>query len=88
MSHSFQPKQGLIIVPVRVWGPKGNTWVKLALDTGASQTMINWELLVFLGYDPAWALGLSQIGERKWNNDDVAFTNFATPYPLQAAANL
>lgn len=27
--------------------------VRLALDTGATQTMVNWDLIVLLGYDPA-----------------------------------
>ena len=53
MSLSFDPKEGLIIVPTRLWGPRGDTVVRLALDTGAVVTVVNWDVVVFLGYDPA-----------------------------------
>ena len=53
MSLDFDPKEGLIIVPTRLWGPSGDTVIRLALDTGATGSMINWDLIVLLGYDPA-----------------------------------
>ena len=53
MTHSFDPTQGLIVVPVRVRGASGDIIVRLALDTGATSTLVNTELIVFLGYDPA-----------------------------------
>ncbi len=36
MSFSFDPQQGLIIVPAELWGPSGSAVLRLALDTGAS----------------------------------------------------
>jgi predicted aspartyl protease len=53
MSESFEPGQGLIKVRVRLWGPMGDMVLRLALDTGATDTLINVGPLVSLGYDPA-----------------------------------
>ena len=53
MSTPFNPQQGLIIVPVRLWGPQGDRVVRLALDTGATSTMVSPAILVILDYDPA-----------------------------------
>lgn len=53
MSLTFNPKEGLIIIPTRLWGPNGDTVVRLALDTGATATVVNWDIIVLLGYDPA-----------------------------------
>jgi predicted aspartyl protease len=53
MTFGFDPSQGLIIVPVRLFGPAGDMIVRLALDTGATSTLINSEIMVLLGYDPA-----------------------------------
>jgi len=53
MSPSFDGQRGLIVVPVRVTGPSGTAVVRLALDTGATRTLINSSLLVAVGYDPA-----------------------------------
>jgi predicted aspartyl protease len=50
---SFDPSQGLIVVPARLHGPNGDVIARLALDTGATGTMVNWDLLVLIGYDPA-----------------------------------
>jgi predicted aspartyl protease len=53
VSFPFDPKEGLIIVPTRLWGPTGDTVVQLALDTGATESMVNWDVVVLVGYDPA-----------------------------------
>ena len=53
MSVSFEAQSGLVIVPVQVTGPSGLAVLRLALDTGATRTLINTSLLVALGYDPA-----------------------------------
>lgn len=53
MNLHFDPQEGLIIVPTRIWGQYGDTIVRLALDTGATSTLINWDVAVILGYDPA-----------------------------------
>lgn len=55
MSHRFDPQERLIIVPARLFGPAGDTIVRLVLDTGASSTLVNTEVIVLLGYDPATA---------------------------------
>lgn len=56
MSTPFNAAQGLIIVVVRIEAPTGHAYPRLALDTGASSTMINSAQLVRIGYDPATAL--------------------------------
>src|SRR5690349_12142782 len=52
MSALFNPQHGLIIVRVRLFGPTGDTSARLALDTGASATVVRNALLVTIGYDP------------------------------------
>jgi hypothetical protein len=51
MTFGFDPSQGLIIMSVRLFGPAGDMIVRLALDTGATSTLINSEIMVLLGYD-------------------------------------
>lgn len=53
MSFPFDPRQGLIFVPAELWGPSGSAVLRLALDTGATFTVVNIGMLVALGYDPA-----------------------------------
>ena len=53
MGLRFDPQQGLIIVHAELWGPKGSGVLRLALDTGATSTLVNAGLLVAIGYDPA-----------------------------------
>ncbi len=53
MSFPFQPLQGLIIVKTEVTGVHGNAVLRLALDTGATGTLVNVQPLVAIGYDPA-----------------------------------
>lgn len=53
MSVPFDPRRGLILVTVRIWGPAGDRIADLALDTGATVTMISASLLADAGYDPA-----------------------------------
>jgi hypothetical protein len=55
MTYRFDPSQGLVVVPVRLLGPAGDMILRLALDTGATSTLINSEILVLLGYDPTAA---------------------------------
>lgn len=49
MKITFDPTQGLIVIPTRLHGLHSDTIVRLALDTGAT----NWDVAVLLGYDPA-----------------------------------
>lgn len=53
MSFSFDPNQGLIIVPSEILGPGGSAVVRLAFDTGATSSLINAGILAALRYDPA-----------------------------------
>ena len=53
MSYRFDPKAGLILVKTKLYGPRGDAIVNLALDTGATWTLISWETAVLVGYDPA-----------------------------------
>jgi len=53
MKIKFDPTQGLIIIPTRLYGLHTDTIVRLALDTGATSSMVNWDVAVLLGYDPA-----------------------------------
>jgi hypothetical protein len=53
MSFPFDPAQGLVVVRAELWGPAGSAVLRLALDTGATGTLVNVGLLVAVGYDPA-----------------------------------
>ena len=53
MSQTFQAKSGLIFVPVRIHGPTGRGLIRMALDTGATRSLINVAHLVAIGYDPS-----------------------------------
>lgn len=55
MKITFDPTQGLIVIPTRMHGLHANSIVRRALDTGATCSMINWDIAVLLGYDPASA---------------------------------
>jgi len=61
MSFTFDLNAGPVIVSARLWGPTGNTVVRLALDTGATATLVNWDIAVLLGYDPSVAPKRRQI---------------------------
>jgi len=53
MSYLFDQHQGLIIVRTELTGPSGIGILRLALDTGATGTLVNAGMLVSLGYDPS-----------------------------------
>ena len=53
MKYRFDPKAGIILVKTKVSGPRSDAIVNLALDTGATWTLISWETAVLVGYDPA-----------------------------------
>ena len=55
MSEPFNSHSGLIVVRTELFGPSQSVNLRLALDTGASGTLINVGVLVALGYDPALA---------------------------------
>ena len=49
---NFNPKHGLIIVTVHLNGPSGEYAALLALNTGASSTLVSKEILTVIRYDP------------------------------------
>lgn len=55
MSFRFDHDRGLIIVRAELNGPTGVTNLRLALDTGATTTVINAAALTWVGYDVATA---------------------------------
>ena len=61
MSFPFDSQQGLIVIRTELWGPAGSIVLRLALDTGATGTVVNIGMLVTIGYDPALAPDRIQI---------------------------
>ena len=61
MSSPFNRKRDLIIVRCQISGPKKTVFVRLALDTGAVQTMISTEMLHSAGYSTDASSGDIQI---------------------------
>ena len=53
MSFAFDPEHNLILVQTRVLGPVRNLRLRLALDTGATRTLINQSRLLRMGYNPS-----------------------------------
>lgn len=52
-AYTFDPCRGLVVVQAEVFGPSGSIVLRLALDTGATATMINVGPLAATGYDPS-----------------------------------
>jgi len=44
MSFDFDLQEGLIVIPTRLFGPNGEAIVHFALDTGASTSLVNWDV--------------------------------------------
>jgi len=57
----FNAQRGLVVVPAEVFGPSGSIVLRLALDTGATGTMINVAPLAAVGYDPSLAPDRMQV---------------------------
>jgi predicted aspartyl protease len=51
----FNGERGLIVIRAELFGPTGSIVLRLALDTGATGTMVNVGLLTAIGYDPSLA---------------------------------
>lgn len=51
MNFPFDPDQPLIIVQARVDGPRGIVFVRMALDTGATTTVVSPSRLAQAGYE-------------------------------------
>jgi hypothetical protein len=52
VSQAFNAKAGLILVEAEVSGPMGNAGATLVLDTGATTTSLNVNVLRSVGYEP------------------------------------
>ena len=61
MKFRFRTDDGLILVKAELWGPNGSNVATLALDTGATATLISQALLIYLGYDPSLQAERAQI---------------------------
>ncbi len=55
MNYRFNARRGLIVIQSEIQGPSGSIVLRLALDTGATGTMINVAPLTTIGYDPSLA---------------------------------
>ncbi|HEX6963605.1 MAG TPA: aspartyl protease family protein [Lacipirellula sp.] len=55
MTYRFDAGGGLIVVAAEIEGPTGSAIVRMALDTGATCTLVNSLILVAAGYDLALA---------------------------------
>jgi hypothetical protein len=53
VKQRFDAQRGLVIVPVEILGPAGSAQLRLALDTGATTTLVRPVHLEALGYDTA-----------------------------------
>lgn len=61
MSFPFDPARGLVIIWAELFGPAGRVRLRLALDTGATGTLINVGHLVAIGYDPSLSPDRTQV---------------------------
>ena len=64
MSHAFNATTGLILVEAELSGPTGTAGATLILDTGATSTSLNADLLRSVGYDPDAATDFAQMATR------------------------
>jgi len=55
VSYSFNSRWGLVLVRAELFRPQADIVLRLALDTGATITTVNAELLIAAGYDPSLA---------------------------------
>jgi predicted aspartyl protease len=53
VSFPFDAQAGLVIVRAEALGPSGSMVLRLALDTGATSTLISVGPLAAIGYDPS-----------------------------------
>ena len=53
MSFRFDPRGHLIIVPARLYRGNRPETARLALDTGATRTVVSQEVALSLGYEPS-----------------------------------
>jgi hypothetical protein len=93
VSVPFAAASGLVVIRAELVGPAGSANLRLAVDTGATSTLIGAGMLVAIGYDPALAPDRVQITtgsgiefapgsrwtrSRPWVRSGPAFPCFAT----------
>lgn len=61
MSQAFKAATGLILVEAEISGPTGRAGATLVLDTGATTTSLNANLLRSVGYDPDAATSFARL---------------------------
>lgn len=61
MSVPFDQHGRLIYVPAQISGPSGEAILTLALDTGATRTLISPEIMIEVGYEPSQTRQFSQV---------------------------
>jgi hypothetical protein len=61
MSTTFDPNGTMIVVPCSFGGPSGSFQLTMAVDTGATRTVINPYRLIVAGYDPTTWGSVEQI---------------------------
>lgn len=61
MTYPFDPEHGLIIVHTELTGPLGRAILRLALDTGATGTLVNIGMLMAVGCDPTSSADCVQV---------------------------
>lgn len=61
MSHAFNATAGLILVEAEISGPTGKVGATLILDTGATSTSLNENVLRSVGYDPSASTDVAQM---------------------------
>ena len=57
MTHPFDLRRSLVIVPVFLAGPRGGETFQFAIDTGSSRSAVSGLVLQQLGYVPSQATG-------------------------------
>jgi hypothetical protein len=57
----FDPEEALIIIPALVWGAHRRRELRMALDTGAGETIILPEILDQLGYNPRHGEAITKV---------------------------
>jgi predicted aspartyl protease len=61
VTFSFDASRGLIVVKAELVGPDGIGVLQFALDTGATASVVNVEMLLAIGYDPMVASDRVQV---------------------------
>lgn len=61
MTNYFNPVENHIPLPVRLSGPRGEVMNRLILDTGASRTLVNRDIIERLGYSLSASLPIARV---------------------------